>query len=127
VRFALDLRRLVMGLLDWLTGKNRLPSYFGGYTGRSEDLCGIVIENPSDQAVRIRIPGASPELASAGSHGTAAAVVTPGSHHIRYQFDGSSQVYEGDEFDVSRSSVAKITLKGTPGGNYHTWPVSGSL
>jgi len=94
----------------------------------------IVIENPSDKAVNVRVIGKSGILGlqrvdkrvHVSSSGSASVGMSKGKYFIRYQHEGSC-VWEGDAFRLEENAGARIVLQLMSGGNYHVRPLSEEL
>ena len=94
----------------------------------------IIIENPNDKAVYVRVIGKSGILGlqrvdkrvSVSPSGSASVGVSKGKYFIRYQHEGSC-VWQGDTFRLQDNAGARIVLQLAAGGNYRVRPLGEEL
>ena len=96
----------------------------------------VMIENPNDKSVDVRVIGKSggwifgsktDQRLHVNASSSGMVVVPKGKYYIRYRFADSNAVWEGDSFSLDDDTTAKITLQAMAGGNYATRPAGEAL
>jgi hypothetical protein len=94
----------------------------------------VMIENPNDKAVEVRVVGEGGFLGfgrqdrrmRVGPKSMDSAEMPAGTYYIRYQY-GDAGVFQGDSFSLQDGAAVKITLVASTSGNYGIRPSGDKL